>query len=147
DEGEQVKRFLLTALGLVILVAGCTAASRVKALQPPAVPASPPIALPAADAQLPIGTFQRGIDIDAYTYPGQNIAQAAAADVAYIKHLHANAVSVSFPFFMSGPASSRVYGTGATPTPRALAVLVSAARRAGLYVSIRPLLDETNLGY
>lgn len=90
--------------------------------------------------------MQLGIDIDFYTFPGQNVAAAAATDVAYIKKLHANAVSVSFPFFMSGPASPRVYASTATPSPHQLGVLARAAERAHLYVSIRPLLAEGSLG-
>lgn len=143
------RRILLYALGLGVLMAGCTAASHLNQLQPPAVHSSPMASIPASPnstAPQPRGVFQRGIDIDAYTYPGQNIATAAVADVAFIKSLHANAVSISFPFFMSGPASSTVYGTSSTPTPSALATIISTAENAGLYVSVKPLLDETNLG-
>jgi hypothetical protein len=89
--------------------------------------------------------YQLGIDIDFYTYPGLNIAANATADISYIKSLHANAVSVSFPFFVSGPKSNTVHGTSATPSPAELATLAQAAENAGLYFSIRPLLDETSL--
>jgi hypothetical protein len=136
-----MRRFLLAALGLVVLVAGCTAASRLHQLQPPAVPKSHPVTLPADSPPM----FQRGIDIDAYTYPGQHVAAAAKVDVAYIKGLHANAVSVSFPFFVSGPKAGGVHATSATPTPAQIAVLVRVARAAGLRVTIRPLLDEGSL--
>ena len=47
---------------------------------------------------------------------------------------------------MSGPSSSTVFATNSTPTPSQLAVLVRDTKQAGLYVSIRPLLDETALG-
>ena len=144
-----MRRLLLGAGVLALLVAGCTTAAHLKALQPPSAPSSPPIVVPAAEtAPRPSpGHFpQLGIDIDLYTYPGQDFSAAAATDVAYIASLHANAVSVSFPFFMSGPSAARVYASDATPTPSQLAVLVYDAERAGLYVSIRPLLDEGNLG-
>ena len=145
-----MRRALLYTLGLALVIAGCATVSHLKQLQPPAIPSSPPAALPTASASSapsqPDGVFQRGIDIDAYTYPGENIAVAAAADVVFIKSLHANAVSISFPFFMSGPSSSTVYVTPRTPTPGAIAKVISDAEHAGMYVSIRPLLNETNLG-
>ena len=141
-----MRKLALGGAALALVVAGCTTVSHLKALQPAAVPSSPPIAPPAVVSPEGNGAMQRGIDIDAYTYPGQDISGAAFADVAYITSLHANAVSISFPFFMSGPSSSTVYATNSTPTPAQLAVLIRDAERAGLYVSIRPLLDETALG-
>jgi hypothetical protein len=141
-----VKKLILAATALVLVVAGCTAAARLKSLQP--ITASSPLSVPLPSVVQPVrsGMMQRGIDIDAYTYPGQDIAAAATADVAYIERLHANAVSVSFPFFMSGPASDAVYAASSTPTPAQLSVLVRDAEQAGMYVSIRPLLDESALG-
>ncbi len=87
---------------------------------------------------------QLGIDIDFYTYPGQDVAAAAAEDVKYAKSLHANAISLSFPFFTPGPGSSTVQGTNATPSPGELAEVASVAEQANLYVSIRPLLDQSS---
>ncbi len=134
---------LVAAVTLGLLVAGCTAAARVKVLQPRPVPTSPGIAIARAPVR-PV--MQLGVDIDAYTYPGQDIAAAARADVAYVRSLRANAVSVSFPFFMTGPAASSVYASTRTPTPAQIAIIAQTAVRAGLYVSIRPLLAEANLG-
>jgi len=88
--------------------------------------------------------MQLGIDIDAYTYPGQDIPSAAAADMAYVTSLHANSVMISFPFFAAGP--STVTARKSTPTPAALGEIVTAAQRAHLFVSVRPLLDESSLG-
>ncbi len=93
---------------------------------------------------VPAPSVQLGIDIDFYTYPGQDVAAAARSDVAYAKSLHANALSVSFPFFTPGAGSSTVEGTNATPSPEDLAIVASTAERAGLYVSIRPLLDQSS---
>jgi hypothetical protein len=143
-----VKRTALKViLGSLVLVAGCTAAAHIHQLQPSAVAKSPPAKVSPVGSTVPTvsapGVFQRGVDIDAYTYPGQNVAKAAAADVAYIKSLHANAVSISFPLFMTGPTSSTIYTRSSTPTPAQLAVIIKAAERAGLYVSIRPLLAES----
>ena len=144
-------RHVLGAAVLAVLTTGCTAAAHMVTLEPPEVPSSAHSSLPSAPPRLPsvpvrLPAFQRGVDIDAYTYPGQDIAAAAAADVAYIKSLHANSVSISFPFFMTGPSSSAVYAKNTTPSPAQLAVLVNNAEGAGLYVSIRPLLDESILG-
>jgi hypothetical protein len=147
-----MRRLLLGAGALTLLLAGCTGASHVKNLQPPSAPASPSVTVPASAAlpQLPLGQvpakMQLGVDIDLYTYPGQDFAAAAATDIAYVVGLHANSVSVSFPFFMSGSRANSVHTTAATPTPSQLAVLIHDAEQAGLYVSIRPLLDETSLG-
>ena len=151
-----MRRLLLGAGVLVLIVAGFTVAARPKILQPSAAPTSPPSPTsPPTSAPVPVRSqsptahpaprTQLGIDIDLYTYPGQDSAAAAATDVAYIVNLHANAVSISFPFFMAGPSAAGVHASSATPTPGRLATLVRAAKRAGLYVSLRPLLDETNL--
>lgn len=123
---------------LAVLVAGCSAAVHLKALQPPAAPASRPLPSTAP--------MQLGVDIDAYTYPGQDVGAAAEQDIAYVESLHANAVSISFPFFMSGRQADSVHASASTPTPAQLAVVIEDAQEAGLFVSIRPLLDETNLG-
>jgi hypothetical protein len=75
-----MRRLLLGAGVLALLVAGCTAAAHLKVLQPPAAPSSPPITMPAAAvvARPSPGHFpQLGIDIDLYTYPGQDFAAAA----------------------------------------------------------------------
>jgi hypothetical protein len=98
---------------------------------------------------LPMRSFQKGrnaSDFDFYSYPGMNVTAFARQDVAYARSLHANAMSVSFPFFMSGPASTRVHATSSSPSPAALAVLARYAEAAELYFSLRPLLDEHSLG-
>ena len=134
---------LATGAGAGLLVAGWAAASHLRALQPARVPASAPIAIPSAGAAIPM---QRGIDLDAYTYRGQDVAAAARADIAYIASLHANAVMISFPFFVNGQHGSRVYATTATPAPAQVAIMVRDAQQAGLRVSLRPLLDEKSIG-
>lgn len=133
------------------LVISCTAISHQGALQPPAVPqSSVPRSSPVAATPTPVPAvkhappMQLGIDIDAYTYPGQNVAAAAQADMAYIAKLHANAVSISFPFFAAGPGA--VQARQATPSPARLGAIIRAAQAAHLFVSIRPLLDEHSLG-
>ncbi len=41
-----MKKILLGALAVIVVVAGCTAAAHLKALQPRAIPASPPLTIP-----------------------------------------------------------------------------------------------------
>jgi hypothetical protein len=120
---------LTFATVLLLTLGGCVAA-----------PSPPHITLRYRNVTQP--AIQLGVDIDFYTYPGQDIAAAARQDVAYAESLHANALSVSFPYFTPGPESSLVEATDTTPSPRDLAILASVAEQAGLFVSLRPLLDE-----
>jgi hypothetical protein len=140
---QSTVRGLAIVAGLSVLVGGCAAASHLKALQTPAVHSRP---IPLPEAAWSTGNFQRGIDIDWYTYQGQAVAADAMATVSYVRSLHANAISISFPFFMSGTRSGSVHATSATPSPAELATLITDAHEAGLYVSLRPLLDEKSLG-
>jgi hypothetical protein len=140
-----LQRLLAAGAAIGVLVAGCAAASHLRALQPAHPPASPPLSVPSYPSY-PAGLIQRGIDIDAYTYSGQDVAAAAHRDISYITSLHANAVLISFPFFVNGQNGSRVYATTATPAPDQVAVIVRDAQRAGLRVSLRPLLDEASIG-
>lgn len=140
-----MKRAVAGAVFLLVLVVGCNAAARLRVLHAPSPPASasPGFRAVAAVAK-PV--FQKGIDVDVYTYHGQDFPSTADSVVSYVKKLGANSISISFPFFMSGPRSLRVFATKRTPTPEQLATLVRSAEVAGLYVSLRPLLDESSLG-
>src|SRR5258707_6131680 len=140
-----MKKILLGALAVIVVVTGCTAAAHLKALQPRAIPAAPPLNIPETVA-IRQPAFQRGIDVDAYTYPRHDLSAAAAALVAYARSLNANSRSISFPFVMSDRYSSRVFASSRTPTPTELALFITDAERAGLYVSLRPLLSEANIG-
>jgi len=86
--------------------------------------------------------IQLGVDVDLYAWAGLNYDQASAAEVAYIKALHANSVMVSFPFFVASRTSSTVYSTVRTPSPADLAVFARLAMSQGLYVVLRPLMDQ-----
>ncbi|MGO8883688.1 MAG: glycoside hydrolase family 113 [Streptosporangiaceae bacterium] len=131
---------LLGSLLAAGTVGGCSGVSHLGFFQPP----SPPAAAAAAIGRAP--HRQLGIDVDFYLSPGMNVPSVARTDVAYVRSLHANSLSISFPFFMDGPSSSGVRAGSQTPSPATLAVLVRTAESAGLYVSVRPLLDEHNLG-
>jgi hypothetical protein len=144
---RPVKAGLIACALLVSAVGGCSAASHLDAaLRPPTLATYEAAQTPLVAKAVPAPKVQLGIDIDWYSFPGEEVTNTAKADVAYVKSLHANAISVSFPFFMHGKYSNRVFGTSSTPSPYQLAVLAATAERAGLYVSIRPLLDEKSLG-
>jgi len=155
-----MRKLFYSALVAIVFVGGFTAAAHLHWFQlrpisasstqipasPSHIPASPPLTVPENAAALHAPAFQRGIDVDAYTYPKLDFSAAAAAVVAYVKQLNANSLSISFPFFMSSRQSSQVFATPKTPTPDQLGLLIADAEHAGLYVSIRPLLSEYQIG-
>ena len=124
-------RFLHLAAALLVaaLLAACSSAA----------PQPPP-----AD-QVPLPSVQLGIDLDFYASPGANITATARQDVAYIKSLHANAVSISFPFY-SNKAGSVLGSLAKTPSAAQLSTLITMAENADLAVTVRPLLSQTALG-
>ncbi|WP_155058635.1 glycoside hydrolase family 113 [Streptomyces blattellae] len=63
----------------------------------------------------------------------------------YLVGLHANSVSVSFPFFTGDRDSTEISGGGKTPTPERLARVLRIFHEAGLRTTVRPLMDETSL--
>ena len=89
--------------------------------------------------------MQLGIDLDFYASPGANITSTARQDIAYIKSLHANAVSISFPFY-SNKAGSVLGPLAKTPSAAQLGTLITMAENADLAVTVRPLLSQTALG-
>lgn len=129
-----------------VALGGCGSAARFAGLMPPAGPAAVEDSAPLTFRTVPEPAVQLGVDIDYYTYTGENVLADATSTIGYIKRLGANAVSVSFPVFETHPRSSAVHGTDATPSPHDLAILASVAEKAGLYVSIRPLMDNGSLG-
>jgi hypothetical protein len=141
-------RLLMAAFMTAGTMVGCAATSHLAAVQPPrSTTVERPVSLPSG-RQAHEPARQLGIDIDFYRYaPGENVVPLANADIAYVKSLHANALSVSFPFFTNGWRGSTVYGNGETPSAANLATLARAAKAARLYFSIRPLLDESSLNH
>lgn len=130
-------RVITSALCTGLLLPSCSATSTTHtAPQSPAAATAPIIAEPG---------LQLGIAIDFYVGPGMPVAKLARQEMAYIKGLHANAVSIAFPFF-SNPAGTTVRTAGSTPTPAQLGQLVLAAERERLAVTLRPLLNEQSIG-
>ena len=119
------------ALLTAVLLAACSSAAQ----QPS----------PAAARHVPEPALQLGIDIDFYTHPGANVAPTARQDIAYIKSLHANAVSISFPFY-NDKAGSALGPLPETPSVASLGTLITAAETAGLAVTARPVLNQAGLG-
>jgi hypothetical protein len=138
---------LVGVLALAAAVGACSAISHVSALQPPSEATSNVAKdLPTKFVAIAAPRVQLGIGVDFYTYPGQNVLADAEETVSFVKSLHANSISISFPYFMHGEQSNTVYATDDTPTPAELAQVAGVAEKAGLYVSLRPLLDEGSLG-
>jgi hypothetical protein len=65
--------------------------------------------------------------------------------IDYVVGLDANAVSISFPLFTSGPRANSVTAGPATPSPARLAILLDEIKRAHLRTTLRPILDEESL--
>jgi hypothetical protein len=65
--------------------------------------------------------------------------------LSYLVGLDANSVSLSFPFFTSGPRASSVFGDDATPSPLRIGILLDEAHSAGFRTTVRPLMDEQAL--
>jgi hypothetical protein len=127
---------------LLVAIAGCSSGT-IKAVSQSSS-SKKLAALPTSWSRAP--SFQRGIDIDLNIVPGTDAMTAGRAAVQYAASLHANAVSFTFPFFMAGQNAQGVYTSSETPTPAEIAQLASDAQQAGMYVSIRPLLNEGSLG-
>jgi hypothetical protein len=122
---------------VLLLLAACSSAEGVRPVPyPPPSVVTPKIAEPQR---------QLGVDIDFYANPGPDVDALARQDIAYIKSLHANAVSITIPFF-SNAAGTAVGAEGRTPDARQLGDVIGAAERAGLAVTLRPLLDEKFIG-
>ena len=75
----------------------------------------------------------------------RTLPSTARQDIAYIKSLHANAVSISFPFY-SNKAGSALGPLAKTPSAAQLGTLITMAENADLAVTVRPLLSQTALG-
>lgn len=140
--------FRKTLTGAIVLGLGCAIAAQLTAGQPAL---AAPAASRAHHGQVPLVAVKRpakelGAAVDLYTYPGQDFTTATAAEITYLKALHANSFMVSFPFFISGRGGSTVFAKKSTPTPAQLSVLARAATKAGLFLTLRPLMDQTSIG-
>jgi len=143
---NNTRRLLAGAIVAALAVGGCSAASHLHALQPPKVKArAAPFAPHVVDIRRP--SLELGAGVDLYGYKNEDYGTAAAAEGAYLSRLNANAVMISFPFFMRGARARGVYAKQyKTPTPADLQIVVQTLETSGMYVSLRPLLANYGLG-
>ena len=94
------------------------------------------------------GMRQLGIDV----YWVANAADPAAVVRAkarriinYAVGLHANSISVSFPFYTYGVTSSTLFRRKTTPSAADIAIFLSEAVKSRIRVMLRPILNEDNL--
>jgi hypothetical protein len=149
--GDTVKITRKVLARVAVLGLCCSAVAQLAILQPPAQASSaPPKAEPGHHLVRPVKVkkpvMQLGAGIDLYTYPNQDWGLATTGELTYLKALNANSVMVSFPFFLSAKGSSTVVSHASTPTPDQLAGFAAAAENAGLYVTLRPLMDQGLIG-
>lgn len=108
-----------------------------------------PAAQPRAARPWSPGQPQLGIDVYWQTSPGESVAVTDGkirAALDYVVSEGANAVSLSFPFFTTGLSSNAINADPhKTPDLQQVTLFVREAKAAGLYVAVRPILDEAVL--
>ncbi|MGW6689076.1 glycoside hydrolase family 113 [Streptomyces sp. NPDC054961] len=73
------------------------------------------------------------------------VKRRARQKAEYLVGLHANSVSLSFPYYTKGPASDELFAGPQTPAPARMAIVLRVFHEAGLRVTLRPLMDEKAL--
>ncbi|WAL73010.1 hypothetical protein OU787_16755 [Kitasatospora sp. YST-16] len=110
-----------------------------------AAPTGPATAqVPKVDAEWKPGMPQWGVQIyweDNAASP-EYLDKQARKQANYLVGLHANSVSLSFPFAVGGKTSEKVSPSNKTPSPERLARVLGIFHDAGLRTTVRPLLDE-----
>lgn len=158
-----MKRFVVLAVSAVIVAVLAMHISQARHVTPAVQQTQPPLSqLPHATQAVrqkttPLlalkqpwrtGEPQKGIDVyfSSLLHTSRQQLQAAARQTFnYVVGLGANSVSISFPFNTAGLHGSRVYKTRATPSPQQISAVLEEANRQKLRVTLRPLMDETNL--
>ncbi len=141
-----MKKYLFYALSIVIGVGvGITMAVTTHQSNQLNEPAIKPLVV---EHVWRMGQVQLGIDLLYYgsaTVPLNQVRYEATEAVNYIVDQHANSVGISFPFYTSGPKANSVYAGQGTPSPAQITQVVEVAKKAKLRVTLRPLLDESDL--
>jgi hypothetical protein len=110
---------------------------------------SPAPAAPAkVDKEWKKGMPQWGVQLYWEDNPDHSLAyveKQARVQADYLVGLHANSVSVSFPFFTGDRTSTKISRGPRTPTPERLARVLGIFHEAGLRTTVRPLMDEKSL--
>jgi hypothetical protein len=73
------------------------------------------------------------------------VEQQARTQAAYVVGLHANSISVSFPYYTGTRKSTEISRGDKTPTPERLTQVLRIFHEAGLRTTVRPLMDEKSL--
>jgi hypothetical protein len=148
---RQLKVAIAACLTIAAL-SGCSAAARASA--PVAAQATVRVGqdqpawqgLPQVARPWHQGMPQLGIDVY-WTGNKQDsdavIRAKAERIIKYAISLHANSISLTFPFYTYGISSDTVYaGNPTTPTPAHIAIFLSVAAESHIRATIRPVLNE-----
>ncbi|TPQ19696.1 glycoside hydrolase family 113 [Streptomyces sporangiiformans] len=73
------------------------------------------------------------------------VEKQARLHADYLVGLHANSVSVTFPFYTGNRSSTKIAHGDKTPTPERLGHVLRIFHEAGLRTTVRPLMDEKSL--
>lgn len=114
----------------------------------PDTPAQDPVGTAKVDKVWKEGMPQWGIQLyweDNPEHSLEYVEKQARLHSDYLVGLHANSVSVSFPFFTGHRGSTQISRGDKTPTPERLARVLGIFHQAGLRTTVRPLMDETSL--
>jgi hypothetical protein len=146
---RRIAVMLAGAAFLVMLVAACSIPSR-PAWWPH--PKHPKRAAPAPAVRDPWHRGMRQLGIHVFwtanrTDSSDAVVRAKAQRIVdYAIGLHANSVTVTFPFFTHGISSNTVYADPKiTPSPRHIAVFLTVAAKAHIRATVRPVLNESAL--
>lgn len=86
---------------------------------------------------------QEGVQLYLHDVEGGDDHTPALLD--HVVGLGANSLGINFPVYTDGATPSQVYAGEETPSVQTLEAVVAAAQERGLYVTVRPLLDEANI--
>lgn len=91
------------------------------------------------------GDFQYGLQTYVHRVGSGPADRNTAEILDYVIGLGANSIAFSFPIYTDGVRPTKVYAGKETPSPQELERMVTEAKKRGLRVMVRPLIDEANL--
>lgn len=152
------RRAILAVVSVALIVPVIEGCATLGPSIPPAGGESvaPPLSSPSAQPTPTVSTvpvsqrsLQATLGIQMYWNDWGPVAQTQAdlnRIYNYIVGLGANTVGINFFFFTNGVYPTTVYGTaGMTPSPATIGMAIAEARKHGLRVLVRPLLNENNI--
>jgi glycosyl hydrolase family 113 len=115
----------------------------------PSAAATTPTQLPAIKVSPAAKAIKAQLGVQVYWHTmgaPSDVRTAADKVLNYIVGLGANSVGLTFPIFTDGVHPTRVYTVSdSTPDPATLNIVIAEAQARGLRVTLRPLIDETNI--